>query len=161
MLAPFFGFDLAFDGTSFYWHDGRDGMPNNITKVALAGGTPSIVANDTGNAGNYSDLVADATTLYWGALLADQSAAVKSMPVGGGAQTVFASPLPFATDGLAVDETNVYIIAATSLFKKAKTGGPLICLATTSTGSGVNIVVDATSVYWADSQTGRIMKVAK
>jgi hypothetical protein len=154
--------DLAFDGATFYWHDGRDGMPDNITKVPLAGGTPTILVNNAGNRGDYTDFVADATTLYWGAALADQSAAVKSLPVGGGTPTVFEAPLPFYTDALGLDDTNVYIAAGGFLWKKAKTGaGPLTCLAVTKTGSGANLVVDATYVYWPDQETGRIMKVAK
>ena len=161
LTTAYFGFDLAFDGASFYWHDGRDGMPDNITKVPLAGGTPAILATNTGNRGNFTDFVADATTLYWGAALADQSAAVKAMPVGGGTQTVFEDPLPFYSDALALDDTNVYIISGGFLWKKAKAGGPLICLAVTKTGSGANMVVDATDVYWPDQQTQRIMKVAK
>ncbi|HEV3193192.1 MAG TPA: hypothetical protein VGY54_21940 [Polyangiaceae bacterium] len=161
LTSAFYGFDLAFDGSKFYWHDGRDGMPDNITEVPLSGGTPSILANTTGNAGDYSDIVADATTIYWGALLADQSAAVKSIPVAGGAQTIFAHPLAFSTDALALDDKNVYIIVANFLWKKPKAGGPMICLATTKTGSDANMVVDANNIYWPDQQTGRIMKVAK
>jgi hypothetical protein len=162
LTTAFYGLDLAFDGMTFYWHDGRDGMPDNITKVPLAGGTPMILVNNAGNRGGATDFVADATTLYWGAALADQSAAVKSLPVTGGTPTVFEAPLPFYTDALGLDDTNVYIIAGGFLWKKAKIGaGPLTCLAITKTGSGANIVVDATNVYWPDQETGRIMKVAK
>jgi len=120
VTSAFYGFDLAFDGSKFYGHDGRDGMPDNITAVPLSGGTPSILANNTGNAGDYSDIVADATTVYWVALLADQSAAVKSIPGAGGAQAIFAHPLAFSTDALALDENNVYIIVADFLWKKPK-----------------------------------------
>jgi hypothetical protein len=161
LTTAFFGFDLAFDGASFFWHDGRDGMPNNITTVPRAGGVPSVLAMNTGNMGNFSDLVADATTLYWGALLADQSAAIKSMPVGGGTQTVFEDPLPFSEDALALDDTNVYVMSGGFVWKKAKAGGPLICLSASKAGSGANLLVDATNVYWPDQQTQRIMKVAK
>ena len=74
---------------------------------------------------------------------------------------VLTGSVAFYSDALALDETNVYIISGGFLWKKAKAGGPLICLAVTKTGSGANMVVDATNVYWPDQQTQRIMKVAK
>jgi hypothetical protein len=161
LSAAFHGYDLAFNGTTFFWQDGRDGMPDNITKMPV-GGAPSILLNNAGNRGNFSSMVADATTVFWGAILPDQLGGVKTVAVAGGEPTVLVSHLDHFVEAMAMDDANLYILTAKFLWKQAKAGGPLVCLSPANIYiPGASLAVDATSVYWPDQGTLRIMKVAK
>jgi hypothetical protein len=61
---------------------------------------------------------------------------------------------------IAIDEANVYWIAADSIMRAPLGGGPAVTLGSSQYGPK-QIAVDALAVYWTSSGDGTVMKVAK
>ncbi|MGE5183149.1 MAG: hypothetical protein ACM31C_13855, partial [Acidobacteriota bacterium] len=83
--------------------------------------------------------------------------AVMAMPIGGGAPTTLVAnvPTPF---GISIDSDDVYFTSGGSVAKVAKTGGPVVTLATGS--EPYQVVVDAGKVFWTDVGTWDVTSIA-
>jgi hypothetical protein len=161
---------IAVNATGVYWTDLGPSTTEivSVMSVPLGGGTPTALASAL-----YlnEDIAVDSTNVYW----TDANAqAVMSVPVGGGTPITLASGqvsglhVPgsnVAPNGpIAVDSTHVYwtnsaFTAGDTLMSVPIGGGTPTTLATGLTGP-VDLVVDATSVYWLDQSTQSVMKVA-
>ena len=129
---------IAVDGESVYW-----GGSAGVSKVALDGGTPQLLAPGT----QVSAIALDATNVYWTDAASGAAGLVESVPVTGGAVSTLAELSGYPSPVIAVDATSVYWIARDEgLVRIAKTGGPIVTLAP-SIPLGP-IAVDATQVYW-------------
>lgn len=105
-------------------------------------------------------LAVDATTIYVAGQGVTGGRPVVSVPIAGG------SPSPLTTTSnftVAIDDTRVYWSDGTSIFSCAKRNcaDSTTTLARTPVGETHGIAVDATSVYWATTSGGKIMKVGK
>jgi hypothetical protein len=93
--APGSGYGIAIDATSVYWITSE-----TVTKVALNGGTPVILA-PTGGQG----IAVDDANVYWTDF--GNPGSVSKVSINGGAATVLATNLQRPA-GIAVDATSVY-----------------------------------------------------
>jgi hypothetical protein len=138
-----------------HWGTGPDGIVNGaVLKVPLDGGIPTTLAS-----GPYrpDTLAVNAGNVYWTTWGTDTPAVMK-VAIDGGAPTVVASA---GSGCFAVDATNLYSCSLEGDIMKAPiAGGAPTTLASAQNLLG-NIAIDATSVYWIDSDlyTSKVMKV--
>ena len=153
--------DIAVGATGVYWTTYGGGT---VMKVAIGGGTPTTLASGQ----NTPDgIIIDATSVYWTTDVINGT--VMKVPIGGGTPTTFASAQG-VSGPIAVDTTSVYYCTygadgeIGTVMKVPVGGGARTTLAS---GHPIYIAVDATSVYWTDSDTssgtsgsnGTVMKV--
>lgn len=152
VLAPGGGsLAIATRGGIVYWVSG-----DAVMAVPAAGGTPKTLASGQGG----PDFIAvDDANVYWTNL--QGSGTIMRLPLAGGTPTTFATSTGDAR--LAVDATNLYFtsIGATSanaVVRQPLDGGaPTILVTGQSAPEG--IAVDATSVYWVNTDVGQVMKL--
>jgi hypothetical protein len=169
-------FGVAVDLTSVYWTEtaqitgsgccvNQDG--GTVNKVALGGGPTITLASGQLQPG---PVAVDRTGVYW---TDGRNGTVMKVGLDGGTAVTLASG-QITPGGIAVDTTNVYwtdygTCGATdggpcggAVMKVALCGGrPTVLAYVQQQAPGGPIVVDATSVYWANAYgtTGTLMKV--
>lgn len=151
---------IAIDATNAYWADlsSNQTPTSTVSKVPLAGGSPSVVYSFPGVAGG---IAVDATNLY---LTDTVGGEVTSVPLSGGAATKLATTQYGEKPSfITLDAANVYWRNDTSgaVMEVPKSGGTPT---TISAGPpcpypGAPIAVDANNVYWG--APGAVMTVAK
>jgi hypothetical protein len=93
---------IAVNGTDVYW---ASMVPAGIRTVPVGGGAPSLLAPDT-VASMPGPIAVDSTSVYWADMV---SGSVLKAPLGGGMATTIATGQD-STEGIAVDETSVYLL---------------------------------------------------
>jgi hypothetical protein len=141
---------IAVDSDNIYWVDQTDG---EILRAPVAGGSATVVA---GGLATPAGIALHAGTIY----LTDAAGDVLSVPTEGGVVTILVAapgPAPEVTDfspGMAVDDDNFYYsqlsTSSPTVLQVPLTGGALTVLAQ---GYAAGIVVDATNVYWMNSDS--------
>jgi hypothetical protein len=136
---------IVVNATDAYWlNDGvsQCGVRATVMKVALAGGTPEVIAEL-----NLPRMLAlDATSVYW-----TNFNTVRKAPLGGGpAITLWVDPADYTINDLAVDATSVYWSGTTAIMKLPIEGGTPVELATGAPNSlsGSSVKVNQTNVFW-------------
>jgi hypothetical protein len=146
---------VAIDATSVYWTNSGDA---SVWKIPIGGGAVTQVAGSQGaQVDTYymRELAVDGTNVYW----TDSAGLVLQVSTSGGIPTKLATNVGSARE-IAIDGTNVYWSFSGlpgSGVKMVPIGGGTTTLLTNDSGN--SIAVDATSVYFVDSQG--IMKVVK
>jgi hypothetical protein len=137
--------EIAVNATDAYWLNNgvsQCGVRGTIMKVALAGGTPEVIAElDLARV-----LALDATSVYW-----TNFNTVRKAPLGGGpATTLGVDPAGYAINDLTVDATSVYWPSRTAIMKLPIEGGTPVELATGAPNSlgGSSVKVNQTNVFW-------------
>jgi hypothetical protein len=148
---------LAVDSSSVYW-TATDYNTNNgigtgtLSKVPQGGGGMTTLVGGM----NYPGFVStDGTNLFW----TDQASGhqeLRRISVSGGASTQLGEgPIWWnASDG-----KNVYFASGSGIARAPVGGGAITYLAIGVQPNG--LAIDGTSVYWADTAFGAIMKTAK
>jgi hypothetical protein len=147
---------VAVDATAVYWTEFNGNTGTTVKKVPLAtGGTVTVASQPAGmlTCAGYcvkrSNLVVDATDVYWG-----QQDGIYRAPIAGGAVTRLAPRSGMTTTEIAVDAGNVYWLEPTSIEMVPKSGGVATSFATGLAGPTA-IAADAASVYWIDGTSVR------
>jgi hypothetical protein len=165
---------VAVDATNVYWTTTANPStmrPGDVLAVPLGGGTLTTLASRVDSA---SGIAVDATSAYWvegpglGAGGKDSTQNLMQVPLGGG------TPVTLATAKLgqgmlgtvAVDATTAYWTTfqeRAPILSVPLGGGTPTTLATTD-GDTLGVVVDSTSLYWAETTTkpselGRIRRL--
>lgn len=127
-------------------------LPDDLASAERDGdeGTPGILLLATTQVSDPTTVAVDTTSVYW-----TSPSAVMKISKTGGQPVVLANASPPV---LAVDETSVYYITNNSIMSVPLAGGIPKPLA--AVGATEAVVVDATSVYWADNR-GTIMKAPR
>jgi hypothetical protein len=137
---------VVVDATRAYWSNQSSSDTGGVMSVPLAGGAATILQAS----GNATGIALDATYVYW----IDHGAAVMRTPkVGGAAVTLASGQVPW--DTVAVNASRIVWTnqpaMGWSLTAMPVAGGPLITLASASTGSVVTypgLAIDDTRAYW-------------
>ena len=146
---------IAINSTWVFWTnqivvDG--GYADTVMRVPKGGGTPTMIASGYGD---ITALAADETNIYW---LAPDKRTLMTARIEGGAPATLATE-NLVSGGIALDSTYVYFPTAisdtrTGVMKVPIKGGtPTLVVSLSEGGPLGNIVVDATSVYWAGIET--------
>jgi hypothetical protein len=150
---------LTIDSQNVYWGTGT--TAGSVWSVPLAGGSPSLVI---GNQASPHPMASDGTNLFFG----DQgtsgscNGSIQRVPVGGGTATPIASAQCSPLD-VAVDATNVYWTNSGdgSVWKSDKTTPNPVNLVPASSANHARFLrVDATDVYFTDTASGVLNRVA-
>jgi hypothetical protein len=133
---------FAIDATNVYWNGYSMDNGGSLTKIAQTGGKPFTLAIGLPMVG---PIAVDANGVYWGGGM--------KVALGGGAPVDLLSSggaTRGASDGIAVDDTNVYWLSGSSVMKVSLKGGNPVChaLFQSTGGMGRGLVADGTSVYW-------------
>lgn len=140
---------IVVDDASVYWTDANFSVATGsgeIVKIPVGGGNPTTLASGLDLPGA---MALDAANVYW---IDDTDDTVMKVPVGGGNASTLAKgqagqsqPVAVATDGASVFWTASYSYTVT----KVPVGGGTPTTLASELLSPFDIVVDATSVYWA------------
>jgi hypothetical protein len=110
------------------------------------------------------DIAVNDTNVYWTDWF-DGDGTVRTVPIGGGAPTTLASTEANPA-AIAANSTDVYWQSGAALMKVSVDGGMPTTLVSNQNCPGMNIVVDATSVYWTNiggdacvSSCGAVLKI--
>jgi hypothetical protein len=142
---------IAVDATSVYWFEGT-----SVMKAPKDGGTATRLALNADFSMFFNELTINATSVFWTSRSSGGGVfgSVWSVPIGGGAVTNLATNL-VGTDGIAVDDQNVYWANAGSngtdgtVMKEPLGGGAITVLASGQCASS-DVAVDGTNVYWVN-----------
>jgi sugar lactone lactonase YvrE len=142
---------VAVDGTSLYWTY----CSGTVERVPLVGGAISTLASQ--RLSTPEGIAVDATHVYW----ANRPPAptVSSVLLDGGPVVPLATVPQMDGFGIAIDHESAYWTDDFDVMKVPLAGGVLTTLASAQDNPG-NMVVDDTSVYWANNSVpGAIVKV--
>jgi len=103
-------FSVVADSTSLYWSDPQT---TAIAKVPSAGGSTTTLVSSTGSP---AVLAVDGVDVYY-ATSSGTAMAVQRIPVDGGAPTTLVAPPVADIASMAVDDTSVYFIGTSGLYK--------------------------------------------
>jgi hypothetical protein len=140
--------NVLVDSDTVYWTSNQ-----LIRQMKKIGGSPTTLYSAPATV---LGIVADDTSLYWTV----QGVGVMSGPKVGGATMMLASGVPNLP---AADADHVYWVDGQSpanLRRVAKVGGAMPETLATEPRFGV-LLVDDQSLYWAESETGRLRRIAK
>ena len=145
---------------------GGDGVGGATVGGSGAGGDPNLGSQGPSSAQVLATtnapwgLAVDATTVYVAGQGVTGLRPLVSVPIAGGSPSPLTATSCFT---VAIDETRVYWSDGTSILSCAKRNcaDSTTTLGRTSVGETHGIAVDATSVYWATTSGGKIMKVGK
>src|SRR5262249_48900093 len=140
----------ALDTTSVYWTENSGAA---LMKMPLAGGAAVMIGASAGGSG-VGGLATDGVNAYW----ASPGNGLLKVPTMGGAATPLGSG-SINGPGIASDTTYIYWARGSSLARASISGGAPVVLALGQTITGV--VLDATHVYWTDTNAGTVSRVAK
>ena len=144
---------IAVNASHVYWSDGG---PNGSVKMRPLGADFEFEV--VAGLPFPSDVALDATSVYW--LNAGNNGRVNKAPLGGGTPIVELTPGMADVRALAVDASGAYFGSADRVMSVPLEGGEPITLASEQE-SVTDIVVDASRVYWVDSDAGTVMMVVK
>jgi hypothetical protein len=145
---------IAYDNTSIFGLDngasqGRVLKVNKTTGAVetLASGQdmPVTVAHD----GGY---------VYWAG---QDDGSIKRIPASGGALSVVAAGQEPRIHSIAVDGTDVFWGSGAGYVKRAPVGGGTPTVLASGKVCPLDVVVDATHVYWTNIHTGEVIRAAK
>jgi hypothetical protein len=142
---------MAIDRDYVYWAT-MTGSGSAVARVAKAGGAVQTIASDQNNP---STIQVDSESAYWSV-----STGVKKAPLGGGpVVTIFQQGANY----LALDQGDVYMTSAGTIYRIPKTGGSFAVLGRNLDAEAIR--VDQSFVYYASRPSGagprRLMKLAK
>jgi hypothetical protein len=140
---------IAVHGGMVYWVS-RDA----IMAISATGGTPMTLA--AGQAGP-AYIAVNATNVYWTNIQGNGT--IMTVPLSGGTPTTLVTSSGDAR--LALDATNVFFTGGSMLnavLSEPLAGGTPTTLAT-GQSAPEGIAIDATSVYWVDTDVGALMKL--
>jgi hypothetical protein len=144
------------DGTNVYWSD-FDMQGGAFVMVPVGGGTPTVLATDLSNPGS---IAVDASGVYFANTSNLFGTKFWKVPRGGGTPAMIALSSNSEAYQIAVDGKDLYWAAYRTIAKVPIGGGTITTLATAQAGA-MYIGVDATNVYWMNTDDGTIMKLAK
>jgi hypothetical protein len=144
---------IGVDAKNVYWttvpEDGGDGTV--IMRVPIDGGNPvevtSVLKPDGSTDDSPGGFAVHGTRAYW----TTWTGTVMTSPLAGGAAVTLASGSAlYSSDGLTVDDANVYwtVHNGGTVMSMPLDGGTPVTLASGQAGPA-NIAVDATNVYWS------------
>jgi hypothetical protein len=135
--------ELVVDATNVYW---TDFSAPAVTKVAIAGGTPTTLAS-TGL--SHPAWFAKGSSFFIGDGDASSMEWLETLPLGGGAPSTLMQPFSETIDRVAADATYGYWTTGQggAVVKGAAGGTPLTLVSGLSLAYG--IAVDANNVYWS------------
>lgn len=157
---------MAVDGKSVYWSIDPAGIlhESSLMSVPLGGGAVTTLASTSNKSSDetaFSGVALDAAHVYWAsgtASVPESSAALLSVPLGGGATRTLATALssePASLPsilGLAVRGENAYGSAPGGIARVPLDGGAAVVLAALdSIAPGISL--DSTSIYWIVYET--------
>lgn len=149
------GFEhLTFDGTHVYV---TDWGAKQVGRAPLDGGTFEPLAI---NQGLTDHIAVDGTHVYWTGF----SGSVSRIPLAGGTPVpLTASSFPSSPQGLTVDADHLFVGTFDgTLWRATLDGRDWGPIRQRAEGDGLTaMVMDATHLYWADSNAGRILRISK
>ncbi len=146
---------IAVDGTNIYWTT-VTGEAWQCAKSSCSTTGVETAAVSGGYTGGVAVLNGAVYTAFFGA------GTLEKWSIGGG-DTVTLASMPNLIDVVA-DGTGAYWMTSEpngGIFRVGLDGGAITTLATNQDSPYVGLALDGTSVYWANSGNGTIMKVAK
>ncbi len=153
---------LAVDESGVYWMNsvGTNEQASTIVKVPKAGGAATTLVED--QPALFGGMALDSTSVYWGGFAGPL---MKVSKQGGPPELLAATSIPITR--VAVDESDVYytlfdtdVQTQSAVMRVSKAGGET---ATLVTGKVFELALDATFVYWSESDEtkGTIRRMPK
>ena len=175
--AQYFPQGIALAAGNVYWASRNNksswGFAGQVFSEPSGGGTPKVIG---GYAGDPYEVATNSTNVFWSAWNDDWTgsdylhiSAVLTAPLGGGtATTVAAMPddSSRAVGAIAADDASLYYVAGGQtppygIVKVPLNGAQPVTMASVAPTA---MVIDATSLYWADSAgspaSGRVMMLS-
>jgi hypothetical protein len=158
VIDPFY-LGIAVDSNSVFF---TAGTCQGVIRVDKDGSNPAIVIPSDAPSNPYrigDGLTIDATNVFMtrGLWTAGKD--------GSGITHLWQEPDDYGDEGLAVDDTHVYVQGYTDLRRVKKDGSDQAVLATwPACGGGhypFNVVIDDTFVYWLEQCTGQVLRTPK
>ena len=148
-------FRIAVDANNLYWTDPVGGT---IRSAPKAGGTPTILANDAGNAP--SGIAVDSVNVYWSQMVKPGN--VMKVPIAGGTSTYI--DYGTNTPGLATDGTFVYWTQYAFTDGQIKANyvgqGGLESILVDNLNAPYDLAIDAASVFWVEETLGNVKQAS-
>lgn len=154
--GPWVATGVAARAGTAYWVAVGDAGGGLVMKVAVAGGTPEMIASLQSPLAQPFAIAVDANEVYW----ADNGTdAIMKVSLSGGTPITLASDQAYPI-AIAVDGASVYWINEdnNTVMKVPLGGGTAVTLASGQKGPH-GVAADGSAVYWTDSDGNAVMKL--